>query len=100
MKFLSSRKYYATSAGICNLKRALDKQKVLNGVNFISHIAEKKEHLSSKNNLHKYKFRNNFKYNNNCNFYIKNNENKHYSHLFFFHSKTKIEFKNTTDFLI
>ena len=34
-----------------NLKRALDKQKTLNSVNFISHIAEKKEHLSSKNNL-------------------------------------------------
>ena len=42
MKFLRSRKYYATSAGIRNLKRALDKQKALKSVIFISHIAEKK----------------------------------------------------------
>ena len=114
MQFLRSRKYYVTSADMNNLKKPLDKQSSLNSLNYISHIANKKVNLSSKNNLHKFKLRNNFKYNN-FNFYSKNSDIKHYPHHFknkgelvkqrkisfsFFHSKNKIKFKNTSDFLI
>jgi hypothetical protein len=109
--FVRSRKYFVTSTDFRNLKRELEKK---NSVNFISNIAKKKMHLSSKNNIQNFKFRNNFKYNN-FDFYSKNNDSNYYPHKFknkgqlikqrkisfsFIHTMHKIKFKNTSDFLI
>ena len=111
-KFVRSKKYFITSAGFHNMRRPMDKK---NTDNYFSKIYKKKMHLSSKNNLHKFKFRNNFKYYNNFNFYNKNIDNDYYPHNFkskgkivkqkkisfsLIHNNHKISFKSTADFLI
>ena len=111
-KFNRSSKYTNTTTGISNIKRISMEKKYID--NYISNNTKRNFHLSSKNNLQKFKLINNFKYYSNFNFYGKEIDKNDYPHNFknkgklikqrkitlsFIHNIHKIAFKDTSDFI-